>query len=146
MTLTYESEVAISRPPADVFPYLVEPAKQALWSDVPMRPLTDGPFGTGTRFEVTFGKPPLRAILGLEMTALEPDRRLAFSTFSGPIRWQGEYRLESEGPGSRLRQRGTLEFRGLWRLVEPMVGAEISRGEVKELERIKAIIEATSAA
>jgi uncharacterized protein YndB with AHSA1/START domain len=35
--LTYESSVSIDRPPEVVFGYLIDPAKQALWSDVPMR-------------------------------------------------------------------------------------------------------------
>ena len=41
---SYKSQVTINRPPADVFPYLIEPQKQALWSDVPMRPDHGGPF------------------------------------------------------------------------------------------------------
>ena len=35
-----------------------------------------------------------------------------------------------------------LQFTGLWRLIEPLVGAEIRSGEIKELERIKALVEA----
>ena len=138
----YESAVEINRPPEVVFPYLVEREKQALWSDVPMRPLTEGPLETGSRFEVTFGKGPLGATLGLELTAVEPGRRMAWKSFSGPIDWQGEYVVEPSGAGaSRLSQKGTLIFRGLWRLLEPLVGAEIRSGEVKELDRLKAAAE-----
>lgn len=139
--LAYASKVVIDRPPAAVFPYVVEPAKQALWSDVQMRRLTDGPFGTGTRMEVTFGMGPLKARIGLEMTAIEQDRRMAWTSFSGPIRWQGEYRLEPSGDGTVVSQQGTLTFSGLWRLLEPIVGAEIRSGEEKELEKLKAVAE-----
>jgi len=140
--ISYESSVTIDRPPEAVFDYLIDPTKQALWSDVPMRQLTDGPLRQGSRLEVTFGMGPIKARVGLELAALEPARRMAFRTFSGPIRWDGEYQLTPAGTGTEVRQEARLQFTGLWRLVEPMAGAEISRGEVKELERLKAAVEA----
>ena len=79
--LTYESSVVVDRPPEAVFPYLIEPAKQALWSGVPMRQVTDGPLRTGSRMEVTFGMGPLKATIGLELTAVEDGRRMAFRSY-----------------------------------------------------------------
>jgi uncharacterized protein YndB with AHSA1/START domain len=141
--ISYESSVTVNRPPDAVFPYLVDPAKQALWSGVPMRQVTDGPLRSGSKMEVTFGMGPLKATIGLELLAVEEGRRMAFHSYSGPIRWDGEYRLAPVGDGTELRQEGRLVFTGLWRLVEPLVGAEISRGEVKELEKLKAVAEAS---
>lgn len=142
--LTYKSQVAISRPPEAVFPYLIEPDLQKLWSGVPMRRLGEGALGTGSRMEVTFGMGPIKAKIGLELTSVDPGRGLSFRSFSGPIKWQGEYRLAASGSGGTdLSQEGMLTFTGLWRLVERLVGAEISRGEVKELERLKQVIERT---
>ena len=140
--VSYESTVSIARPPEAVFPYLVEPALQAQWSDVPMRKLTAGPLVTGSRLEVTFGMGPVKATIGLELTAVEAGRQMAWRSFSGPIRWEGEYRLTPSGDGTELSQEGRLQFTGLWRLIEPLVGAEIRSGEVKELEKIKALVEA----
>ena len=143
--ITYASKVSINRSPQDVFPYLVEPAKQALWSDVPMKPITGGDMRVGTQLEVSFGLGPLKATVGLEVTALEHNARMAFTTFSGPIKWQGEYRLEPDGAnGSTLSQNGSLAFSGVWRLIQPIVGAEISKAEVKELEKLKAVIEGSN--
>ena len=140
--LTYASQVHVDRPPEVVFPYLVEPEQQKLWSDVPMRLLTAGPLAAGSRMEVTFGMGPIKAVVGLEISALDPARRMAFRTFSGPIRWDGEYRLQPSGThGTELSQEGRLVFTGLWRLVEPIAGREIERGEVKELERLKEVVE-----
>jgi hypothetical protein len=142
--LRYASEVTVDRSPDVVFSYLIEPARQALWTDVPMRKLTDGPLATGSRMEISFGMGPLKARVGLELTAVEAGRRMAFTTFDGPIRWDGEYRLEGTADGgTQVSQEGQLEFRGLWRLAEPLVGREITREEVKELERLKAVVEAS---
>ena len=141
--IRYESSVAVARPPEDVFRYLVEPQKQALWSDVPMRRLDDGPPGAGSRIELVLAGGPLKVTIGMEYTAIEPPRRVAFRTFSGPIHWDGEYRVDPEGTGgARLSQQGTLVFTGLWRLLEPIVGAEVRRAEIKELERLKQAAEA----
>jgi uncharacterized protein YndB with AHSA1/START domain len=144
--ITYQSEVTIARPTEEVWPYVVEREKQALWSDVPMEPLTEGPLRVGTRQRLTFGDGPLRTSLDLEMTALEPARRLGFTTVStGGIHWEGEYRLEpTDDGGTRMSQHGTLRFRGLWRLAEPIVGAEIRRNEIKELETLKRVVEGAS--
>jgi uncharacterized protein YndB with AHSA1/START domain len=142
--ITYSSAVTIERPPGDVFRYLLEPEKQALWSDVPMRRLTEGPFGVGTRIEVAFGRGPLHVTVNLEVVGLDTDRRFAFkSDAGGPLLWDGEYRLEPTGSnGTRISQSGTVRFIRLWRLLEPFVGAEIRSGEIKELEKLKAVVEA----
>lgn len=141
--ISYQSKVTIDRPPEHVFQYIAQPEKQALWSDIPMRQLTEGPLRSGSRMEVTLGMGPLKAKVGLEMKAVIPGQRFAFASFSGPIRWDGEYRLDPTADGgTELRQQGRLAFTGLWRLVEPVVGTEISRGEVKELERLKGVVEA----
>ena len=141
--LRYRSQVVVDRPRDVAFPYIVEPAKQALWSDVPMRLLTEGPLATGSRMELSFGKGPMTVRLGLELTAVEDGRRMAWTTFSGPIRWDGEYRLEDAPEGrTTVSQEGSFEFRGLWRLLEPLLGAEMRKGEEKELQRLKAVIEA----
>ena len=142
MPVTYESEVTIDRAPDVVFPYLTEPAKQALWSDVPMKQITPGTMRTGSSFEVFFGMGPLKATVGLEMIDVEEPTRMAWRTFKGPIEWAGEYLLEADGAGTRVSQHGTLTFKGLWRLVQPIAGAEIRSGEEKELEKLKSVVEA----
>jgi uncharacterized protein YndB with AHSA1/START domain len=140
--ILYKSAVTIARPPEVVFPYLVEPKLQATWSDVPMRPLTDGPFGPGSQLEVTFGMGPLKAKVVLLITTVEPGRRMTWQTSDGKIEWEGEYLLVPSGDATELRQDGRLTFKGLWRLIEPLVGGEIKKGEVKELDKLKAVVEA----
>jgi carbon monoxide dehydrogenase subunit G len=140
--LSYRSQVSIDRPPDAVFRYLINPELQSLWSGVPMRRLTVGDPEPGSQLEVTFAIGPLKARIGLKLSEVEPGRRLAFTSFSGPIRWDGEYRLASaDGGATVVSQEGRLTFSGAWRLIEPLVGAEISRGEIKELEKLKTVVE-----
>jgi uncharacterized protein YndB with AHSA1/START domain len=140
--IRYASSVTVARSPDEVWPYVVERDKQARWSDVPMTPLTSGPLATGSRMSLSFGDGPLRTSLTLEITDFEPARRLGFKTVSrGGIQWTGEYRLAPVDGGTTVSQEGTLAFTGLWRLAEPVVGAEIRRGEIAELEKLKAVVE-----
>ena len=126
-----------------MFPWLIEPGKQAQWSGVPMQLLTEGPLRQGSRMRLSFGRGPLRASLDLEITSLEPDAKMAFATVSdGGIQWEGGYDLApAEAGGTRLAQQGVLRFRGLWRVPEPIIGADIKRGEIAELERLKELVE-----
>ncbi len=141
--LNYRSSIVVDRPPEHVFEYLSDPAKQALWSDVPMRKLTEGNFATGSRMEVTFGKSPLSARIGLEFSDVQPGQRMAWRTVSGPIDWTGEYRLNPTGDAAtELTQEGSFRFKGFWRLLEPMIVAEMRGNELKELQRLKAAAEA----
>ena len=140
--LRYAYPVTINRAPAVVFPYLSDPVKQGLYSDVPMRLLTPGILKTGSRMEVMFGKGPLKVTLGLEMIAVEENRRIAFDTYSGPIRWQGEYLLTpTDSGGTNIDYAGSMVFTGLWRSIEPLIAAELKRSGAKEIERMKAVIE-----
>ena len=140
--ITYASSVTIARPPEEIWPYLAERDKQALWSDVPMTPLSAGPPGPGTQMRLSFGDGPLRTSLTLEFSTWEPPRRMGFRTVSrGGIQWVGEYRLAPVDGGTTVSQTGTLKFAGLWRLAEPIVGAEIRRNEIAELEKLKAVVE-----
>jgi hypothetical protein len=41
---------------------------------------------------------------------------------------------------------GVMSFRGLWRLLTPIVAAEAQAGEARELLRLKAVLEAEPAA
>jgi hypothetical protein len=139
---SYKLAVTVNRAPAEVFPYLVDTAKQGLYSDVPMRQITPGELKTGSRMEVTFGMGPLKAIVGLEMTAIDENKRMAFDTISGPIRWKGEYLLTpTDGGGTTVSHEGTMVFTGLWRLIEPLIASELKSGGAKEMERMKAVIE-----
>ena len=140
----YSSSVRINRPPDKVFPYLVDPTKQAQWADIPLRLLNSGPLRLGSRMELTLGRWPIRFTRVLEFTNYEQDRRLAFRTFDeGSVSWSGEYRLEpTESFGTRLSHAGELRFSGLAaRLFEPIVGFVIRWSEIRQLRRLKEIIE-----
>ena len=142
--ISYSSAVSINRPAAQVYPLLLETTKLPIWSEAPAKLVTQGDLVNGARLEVSFGMGPLKAVIGLEITAMEFGKRLGFRSYSGPISWQGEYDLAEDGKGAtKVSQNGQLRFKGLWRLVQPLAGGRIRRSEVWELQRLKRFIEAT---
>jgi len=51
------------------------------------------------------------------------------------------WRRSVGGHSGRAR---TLRFSAWWRLLEPIIGAKIRRGEIAELVRLKKVVEASS--
>jgi hypothetical protein len=144
--VSYSSAVSIDRPAAQIFPYLLETTKVPVWSDAPAKLVTQGDLSNGARLEVSFGMGPLKAVIGLRISAMVFGKKLAFESYSGPISWTGEYNLVDDGKGATtVSQKGQLKFKGLWRLVQPIAGGRIRRSEVWELQRLKRFIEATPA-
>ena len=87
---------------------------------------------------------PLKAVIGLQISALDLGRKLAFKSYSGPITWKGEYNLADDGNGATtVSQKGILKFNGHVAPRQPLAGGQIKRGEVRELQRLKKVIEAT---
>lgn len=139
--IKYDWSTAIARPPAEVFEYLVDTKKQALYSDVTMRQITPGRLATGSRMEVTFDMGPLKAVIGLEMTDIVDGQRMAFDTYSGPIKWKGAYNLRPTDAGTDLNYAGSMAFTGLWRPLEWLVAGEMKSEGLKELEKLKSVVE-----
>ena len=140
--ILYKSSVTIARPPEVVFPYLLDPALRARWSDVPLRQVSDGAIGIGSRLEATFKAGPTTPKGGIEPVAIEPGRHLVFKPYQGPIMWDLEYQLRPTGEGTEVEQDARLTFSNLWRIVELFVGEGIKQARTRELGRLKEVVEA----
>ena len=95
-------------------PYLLKATTQSTRRDL----------DSGSKVEVSFGMGPLKAVIGLQISALDLGHKLAFKSYSGPISWKG---------ATTVSQNGQLKFKGLWRVWQPFAGGQIRRGEVKEV-------------
>jgi hypothetical protein len=134
--VSYNSTVSIRRSAEQIFPYLLETTLNASGRD-----LSDG-----STVHVSFNTGPIKAVIGLQVSAIDFGHRLAFKTYSGPINWEGEYNLAEDGKGSTtVSQKGSFRFKGVWRLWQPFAGGQIKRGEVQELQRLKTRMEAIPA-
>jgi uncharacterized protein YndB with AHSA1/START domain len=142
---TYGSEIEVARPPTEVFSALIDIARWTEWTDMrDMHHDQSGPIRIGS--SGTFTLPgPFRGPIHYELTGLEPNRHVRYEMVHNAFAWTAEYTLEPSDSGTRLATSGTLQLRGLWRVLQPIVAREFGRSEADELTRLKAIIEGVPA-
>ena len=133
--------VQIARPPAEVFAFLADGANNSRWrSGVIDIHLASGS-GAGAVYEQGVKGPFGRRIAAdYEVTAYEPDRRIAFRAIAGPVRPEGTFELAPVDGGTRVAFSLRCTPTGLAKLMTPMV-ASTMRSEVAQLDRLREVLE-----
>lgn len=137
--------VTIKRPVEDVFAVLTHIENAAKWSRAIEETLTTpGPMGIGTRRHAvvpTFGGRTTEN--EMELTDFEPNRRLAMRGISGfPFEVRIVIEFNRLGDATRLDWLVSFEPGGLLRPMAPLFGAVYKRSFAKDLENLKAMMEA----
>lgn len=143
--IPFASEIVVDRPLDEVASFLAEVERHVEWTDMSAsRKLTEGPVRTGTQVygEVAMG--PMKFGWTYEITEFDPARVLSYRTVSrSAIGMDGSYQLQPESSTStRIAASGEIRTRGVLRLLEPILRAELARKESGELRRLKELIEA----
>jgi uncharacterized protein YndB with AHSA1/START domain len=140
----YTSEVTIARPPQEVYEALLDPSLYPQWTE--MVDVTfdgGGPPAVGMRGRFRLAKGPIKGMLDMELSELEPGRRIVFHVTHPDLDWVAVSTLEPVGDATRLTYAGDLRLLGWRRLLEPLMGPEVRKGEAAEALRLKALLEAT---
>ena len=140
-----EHTVEIDRPPAAVFPYLVDPAKVPLWQEslVELRKDGEEPIRAGT------GMTEVRTFMGrriesrLEVVAYEQDRRFDLRTRAGPIPFHVRHTLDPLDGGTRTRLdvAAEAEPRGMLGFAGGLVVRQAKKQFEGDFVRLKALVE-----
>ena len=149
MALRCETTVTIARPPAEVFPWLVDPDKVAQWMSGLERyePLEPGPLRVGSRIAQRLSVSGYE--LGFELTVkeLDPPGR-AVLTFSGSgFDAANAYTVAPADGGSQVSwvvSGDTTSFKA--KLVAPMVQGKLQEKQDADLARLRALLEDEAAA
>jgi uncharacterized protein YndB with AHSA1/START domain len=143
---SFEHTVALSRPPEDVFPWLLEPDKVPRWTSrlEAYEVLGSGDIARGTRIRQVLTVKGQQLDVELEVTGYEPPQA-AESRFS----LQGvdvvtTYSLAPNGGGTKLTQTldgtaGSFKARLLLPVVQPHLEGKIA----DDLERLRELLEGT---
>ena len=140
-----EHTIEIDRPPADVFPHLVEGERRLAWMAAlrESTQVSSGEVGHGARFRDVFEDRGHRVEIDAEVVEWEPPERLATRLRSSAFVGTARQRLESRNGGTRLTT--TIETDYTSRMARLMAGV-ITRHAQKQLEddlvRLKRIVEA----
>jgi carbon monoxide dehydrogenase subunit G len=144
-----ESTVTIAKPPAEVFPWLVEADKVPRWMSGLQRyePLKPGPLQPGSRIrqELTVSGQHLR--WELDVAELDPPRRAVLRFEGSGFKAANEYRVTEEAGGAAVTwivAGDTTSFKA--RLIAPMVQAKLQEKLDGDLERLRSLLEGEAAA
>jgi uncharacterized protein YndB with AHSA1/START domain len=137
--ITFTDSVTISRPPNQVFSYLADLNNIPKWNpEVKTFVLvTEGPTKVGSRFieESRLGT------VNCTVTEISPDNVIAFDGVSSLMNYTERILIESAESGTRLTVTATIDLKGLWKILQPIMAGEFKSGAKKELTAIKSNFE-----
>jgi uncharacterized protein YndB with AHSA1/START domain len=140
--IRYSSDVSIARSPHEVFEVLLDAKTYERWTEMTdSRFDTPGRPGVGTRGSFRMPSGPLKGEYEMEILELEPDQRLVMHVTSRNLDWKAVTTLVPDGAATRMTYAGEIGLKGWMRVLEPIMTGEAQRGEAKEAERFKALME-----
>jgi uncharacterized protein YndB with AHSA1/START domain len=133
--------VQIARPPSEVFAFLADATNDRRWRSGVLDISRKSGEGVGTIYEQGVKGPFGRRVpADVEITVLEPDRRIGFRAIAGPVRPEGSYELEPSGTGTRVTFTLRAAPTGMKKLMTPMV-TKTMQSEVAQLDRLREVLE-----
>jgi uncharacterized protein YndB with AHSA1/START domain len=143
--IQFETSTQISQPRGRVFEFLTDLDNLPKWQSgvVQSRRLSQGQVRTGFQFEETAKVGPWRLHTVCTVTDIKPNERFAFEAKSdGPLDYDGRFELQPVAGGTRVTLSGNARLKGLWRLLQPLLAADLRRETRSELMTLKQLLEA----
>lgn len=144
----FTTQATIDRPASEVWSFLTDVDRYPEWMPVDNpRVLSGRPDEPGGRIGMLMNALGRKLDFEAEITEADRDRRIVWRVIRG-VPFRGDYiaTLEPAGPAStRVTYAGRFRLVGLWRLLQPLVALEMKKGESRELQRVKEMLEAPPA-
>ena len=132
----------ISRPIGVVFAFVADGENARQWRPGVLDVSRQSGEGLGAIYRQGVKGPGGRRIAAdSEVTAFEPDRRIAFRAIAGPVRPTGEYRFAPAGEGTTVSLALDATLTGWKSLVMGRAVQSTMLAEVRNLDTLKAILE-----
>ncbi len=137
-----EKTIIINRPAESVFDFILNGANNRLWrsSVLDIKPLSEAPYGAGSKFQQGLKGPGGRIAGDYEITEVKPNELIRFQVTAGPARPTGTYQFESQGAATALTFVLDFQAKGLAKLMDPMIQRSMDE-EVGMLDELKAFLE-----
>ena len=138
-----QHSVSIGRPVSEVFAFVADGENAMRWRPGVLDVSRQSGEGLGAIYRQGVKGPGGRRIAAdYEITAFEPDRRIAFRAIAGPVRPTGEYRFAVEGEGTTVSLALDATLTGWKRLLMGRAVQSTMDSEVRNLDTLKSILEA----
>lgn len=139
-----EHSISINKPRGEVFDFLTNVENLPRWQAniVHSTPISDGPVRVGFQFEETINVMMRKIRAVCTVTEVRANERFAFEMRSnGPLDCDARFELQPVANGTRLTLIGTARLKGIWRLLKPMVAAELRKETLVELMAMRGLLE-----
>jgi uncharacterized protein YndB with AHSA1/START domain len=134
--------ITLAKPIEDVFAFVADGTTAPRWRSGVLDIEKASGDGVGAVYRQGVKGPGGRRIAAdYRVTAWEPPTHLAFQAIAGPVRPNGDYRLERTGDGTRLTFSLAAELGFVKRL---LMGGQVQKtmdAEMAALDRLKQVIE-----
>jgi carbon monoxide dehydrogenase subunit G len=137
---SFSRTVEIPRPPAEVFPWLLEADKVPQWTGnlESYEQIGDGALGRGSRVRQVLEISGRRIDVEMEITAYEPPTGAETSFSTNGIQVVNAYAFEAAGAGTRLTQAVEAKPSGLTaRMLVPVIQPRLEEKLTQDLERLR---------
>jgi uncharacterized membrane protein len=143
--INVEVSTVINRPVAEVFAFVANLENHPKWETdfQAVKLLTATPSGVGTTYNCLLKFPGQSATSKFEVIEYAPNQKIAYEGEpAGPAKPKGSFLFESVAGGTKVTALPQPEFRGLFKLLEPMMAGYIRRNNVAHLSTLKRLLEA----
>ena len=129
--------------PADVvFARLTDFSQLTRWRSLAsLRLEPDGPLQVGTRINTTVKGPGQTMRFVNEVTVLDPEQRVYNDrSIEGTFLIESGWRVDPDDAGARIHWTTRYEPRGVMRMLTPVLGTMIRRGQLKDLKKFASLV------
>jgi carbon monoxide dehydrogenase subunit G len=149
MALRCESTVTVAKPPADVFPWLLDADKVPRWMTglEVYEPLEPGPLHVGSRIRQELSVSGQQLRFELEVAELDAPRRAVLRFEGSGFKAANEYAVREAAGGAEVTwviSGDTTSFKA--KLIAPIVQAKLQEKLDTDLGRLRALLEGEAAA
>jgi len=142
--INVEVSTVINRPVAEVFAFVANFENHPRWETdfQEVKRLTSTPMGVGTIYNCLLKFPGQTASSKFEITEYVINQKIAYEGEpAGPAKPKGSFLFESVAGGTKVTSHPQPEFRGLFKLLEPMMAGYIRKNNVTHLNNLKRLLE-----
>jgi uncharacterized membrane protein len=134
--------VTINRAASEVFAFVADGENAPSWRSGVLDVQRVSGQGVGAVYRQGVRGPGGRRVAAdYEVTAYEPERRMAFKTIAGPVRPTGEFRLQAADGATILTLSLRADLGGVKRLLMSGMVQKTMDAEVAAIENVKRILE-----
>jgi len=140
-----EESIVINRPVSDVFLFVSNFENLPQWESnfQKVKLLSATPTDVGTTYQCQLKLPGQTASSKFEITEFEVNKKIAFEAEpAGPAKPNGSFRFETVPGGTKVTLLPRPEFRGFFKLLEPMMAGYVRKQNQAHLSTLKRILEA----